>query len=227
MRVFVAGASGVIGVRLVPLLVSAGHAVAAMTRSPGKVETLRDLGAEPVVCDAFDAGALRAVVVAFQPEAVVNELTDLPDSPAAISERNARMRREGTRNLLAAAKAAGASRFIAQSVAWQLLGDAGAAVRELNGLCSRPTALFSGTDGSMGRAPTTKARNPSRRAFTSTRPPAARWLHLRQPPGSSKSPIVSPDGFERSAIETAGGLLSWPAVKAAHCNPGGHLSRAA
>ena len=82
MRVFVAGASGVIGVRLVPLLVAAGHAVAGMTRSPGKVETLRDLGAEPVVCDAFDAGALRAVVVAFQPEAVVNELTTgrLPSS---------------------------------------------------------------------------------------------------------------------------------------------------
>ena len=63
MRVFVAGASGVIGVRLVPLLVAAGHAVAGMTRSPGKVETLRDLGAEPVVCDAFDAGALRAVEI--------------------------------------------------------------------------------------------------------------------------------------------------------------------
>jgi nucleoside-diphosphate-sugar epimerase len=134
MRVFVAGASGVIGVRLVPLLVAAGHAVAGMTRSPGKVETLRDLGAEPVVCDAFAAGALRAVVVAFQPEAVVNELTDLPDKPAAISEGNARMRREGTRNLLAAAKAAGASRFIAQSVAWQLSGDAGAAVSELERL---------------------------------------------------------------------------------------------
>jgi hypothetical protein len=107
MRVFVAGASGVIGVRLVPLLVAAGHAVAGMTRSPRKVETLRDLGAEPVVCDAFDAGALRAVVVGFQPEAVVNELTDLPDKPAAISEGNARMRREGTRNLLDAAKDGG------------------------------------------------------------------------------------------------------------------------
>src|SRR4051795_8860083 len=124
MRVFVAGASGVIGMRLVPLLVAAGHAGAGMTRSPRNVETLRDLGAEPVVCDAFDARALRAVVVDFQPEAVVNEPTDLPDQPAAISEGNARIRREGTRNLLAAAKAAGASRFIAQSVAWRLSGDA-------------------------------------------------------------------------------------------------------
>jgi len=134
MRVIVAGASGVIGVRLVPLLVAAGHAVAGMTRSPQKIETLRDLGAEPVVCDAFDAGSLRAVVLGLQPEAVVNELTELPDKPAAISEGNARMQREGTRNLLAAAKAAGASRFIAQSVAWRLSGEAGAAVSELERL---------------------------------------------------------------------------------------------
>src|SRR5437762_14299487 len=89
MRVFVAGASGVIGVRLVPLLVAAGHAVAGMTRSPRKVEALDDLGAEPVVCDAFDAGALRAVVVGFQPDAVVNELPELPDKRSAISEGNA------------------------------------------------------------------------------------------------------------------------------------------
>jgi nucleoside-diphosphate-sugar epimerase len=134
VRVFVAGASGVIGVRLVPLLVAAGHTVAGMTRSPRKVETLRDLGAEPVVCDAFDEGALREVVVGFQPQAVVNELTDLPDQPTAISDGNAHMRRAGTRNLLAAAKAAGASRFIAQSVAWQLSGEAGEAVSELERL---------------------------------------------------------------------------------------------
>jgi nucleoside-diphosphate-sugar epimerase len=134
MRVFVAGASGVIGVRLVPLLVDAGHEVAGMTRSPGKLERLRGLGAEPVVCDAFDAAALREAVVAFEPEAVVNELTDLPDEPAATNEANARMRREGTRNLLAAAEAAGVSRFVAQSVAWHLPGDAGAAVAELERL---------------------------------------------------------------------------------------------
>jgi uncharacterized protein YbjT (DUF2867 family) len=134
MRVFVAGASGVIGVRLVPLLVAAGHEVAGMTRSPGKVEGLQALGAEPVVCDAFDAVALREAVVAFRPEAVVNELTDLPDEQAATNEANARIRREGTRNLLAAARAAGASRFVAQSIAWQLRGDAGAAVAELERL---------------------------------------------------------------------------------------------
>ena len=134
MRVFVAGASGVIGVRLVPRLVVAGHEVAGMTRSPGKLDLLRDLGAEAVVCDAFDVVALRETVVAFEPEAVVNELTDLPDEPTATNVANARMRRQGTWNLLAAATAAGASHFLAQSVAWQLPGDAGAAVSELERL---------------------------------------------------------------------------------------------
>ncbi len=95
---------------------------------------LRRLAAEPVVCDAFDAQALREAVGAFRPEAVVNELTDLPDQQSATNDANARMRREGTRNLLAAAKEAGASRFVAQSIAWQLPGDAGAAVGELERL---------------------------------------------------------------------------------------------
>jgi nucleoside-diphosphate-sugar epimerase len=134
VRVFVAGASGVIGVRLVPLLVAAGHVVAAMTRTPSKLEQLRELGAEPVLCDAYDAVALRDAVVAFRPEAVVNELTDLPDQVGAVNEANARIRREGMRNLLAATRAANASRFAAQSVAWRVSGDGGDAVAELERL---------------------------------------------------------------------------------------------
>lgn len=81
MRVFLAGATGVIGVRLVPLLVAAGHEVAGLTRSSGKAEALRALGAEPVVCDVFDADALRAAVVAFGPDLVLHELTDRPTTP--------------------------------------------------------------------------------------------------------------------------------------------------
>src|SRR3954469_2360556 len=134
LRVFVAGASGVIGVRVVEQLVLAWNEVAGMTRSAAKVALLRALGAEPIVCDAFDAHALREAVRAFRPDAVVNELTDLPDQPSATNDANARIRREGTHNLLAAAKAAGASRFVAQSIAWQLPGDAGAAVSELERL---------------------------------------------------------------------------------------------
>jgi nucleoside-diphosphate-sugar epimerase len=121
MRVFVAGASGVIGVRLIPLLVRDGHEVAGMTRSPGKEAVLRELGAEPVVCDVFDAGALARAVTAFGPELVMHQLTDLPDQAEQIPEfaaRNNRIRTEGTRNLLAAAAQAGATRFLAQSIAW-------------------------------------------------------------------------------------------------------------
>ena len=133
MRVFVAGASGVIGVRLVPLLVAAGHEVAGLTRSPEKVETLRRLGAFPVVRDVFDRKALRAAVGDFGPDVIVSELTDLPDDRTQLQKyrsANDRMRREGTRNLLAAAAAATTPRFLAQSIAWQLSGERGAAVRE-------------------------------------------------------------------------------------------------
>ena len=123
MRVFVAGASGVIGVRLVPLLVAGGHVVAGMTRSPGQTGLLRELGAQPVVCDVFDADALIRAVSGFAPEVVFHQLTDLPDRAGdivAFGERNDRMRTEGTRNLLAAAAAAGAERVIAQSISWEL-----------------------------------------------------------------------------------------------------------
>jgi nucleoside-diphosphate-sugar epimerase len=123
VRIFVAGASGVIGVRLVPLLAAGGHTVAGMTRSPGKTGLLRELGAQPVVCDVFDLEALTRVLAAFRPEVVLHQLTDLPDDAGDISrtgERNDRMRTEGTRNLLTAAAAAGADRFIAQSISWEL-----------------------------------------------------------------------------------------------------------
>jgi nucleoside-diphosphate-sugar epimerase len=134
MRIFLAGASGVLGLRLVPLLVTAGHQVVGMTRTPGKVDRLGALGAEPVVCDVFDAGALREAVVAARPDAVMHQLSDLPDDPSlmrAFTAANSRIRREGTRNLLAAAGAAGATRLLAQSVAWEPAGEWGAAIREL------------------------------------------------------------------------------------------------
>lgn len=122
MRIFLAGASGVIGVRLLPLLVEQGHVVAAMTRSTGKAEHLQALGGEPVVCDVFDADRLTEAVMEFGPDAVMHQLTDLPDrldELDAHAAANDRMRSEGTRNLIAAAKAAGADRFVAQSIAWR------------------------------------------------------------------------------------------------------------
>jgi len=123
MRIFLAGASGVIGRQLTPLLVEAGHTVAGTTRSAGKADLVRGLGAEPVVVDVYDAGALRDAICDFAPEMVMHQLTDLPDDAAEIAasrDSNARMREEGTANLVHAARAAGASRFLAQSIAWDL-----------------------------------------------------------------------------------------------------------
>lgn len=134
VRIFVAGASGVIGMRVVPLLAAAGHDVAAMTRSPDKVDALRALGAEPVVCDVYDSEALRDAVVAFRPDTLMHQLTDLPDAQCLVVEvgsANIRMRREGTANLLRAARASGAPRLLVQSIAWQPAGASADAVAEL------------------------------------------------------------------------------------------------
>ena len=82
MRIFIAGASGVIGVRLIPLLAGEGHVVAGMTRSAAKADLLRELGALPVVCDVFDAEALTRALTAFGPVVVFHQLTDLRDDAA-------------------------------------------------------------------------------------------------------------------------------------------------
>jgi nucleoside-diphosphate-sugar epimerase len=123
MKVFVAGATGVIGQPLLKLLQQAGHAVTGTTRSVGKLALIEALGAHGVVADALDAAALRDAVVAAKPDVVVHQLTDLPDvsdpvQMAAAREKNSRVRIEGTRNLMAAAKAAGVRRVVAQSIAF-------------------------------------------------------------------------------------------------------------
>ena len=123
MRIFLAGASGAIGKRLLPLLRNAGHHVVGTTRSAAKAEALRAAGVEAAIVDVFDAAALSRAVSAARPDIVMHQLTDLPPGldPARMSEagpRNARMRCEGTENLVRAALAAGAPRLIAQSIAW-------------------------------------------------------------------------------------------------------------
>ena len=123
MRIFLAGASGVIGQRLIPLLVQAGHVVGGLTRSPSKTELLSHLGAEPILCDVFDRKALIQAVRDFKPDVILNELTDLPDDVAKIGEHadlNARIRTEGNQNLIEAARQSGSPKILAQSVAWQL-----------------------------------------------------------------------------------------------------------
>ncbi len=133
MRIFLAGAGGVIGRRLTPLLVQAGHRMTGTTRNAGKADMLRALGAEPVVVDVFDAAALRRAVVTAAPEAVIHQLTDLPFAPDDPRykeglERNARLRVEGTRNLVAAAQAANVARMVAQSIAFIYAPGPGARV---------------------------------------------------------------------------------------------------
>jgi nucleoside-diphosphate-sugar epimerase len=134
-RVFLAGASGVIGRRLIPRLIEAGYVVGGMTRSADKTELLSRLGAEPILCDVFDREALIQAVGDFAPDVILNQLTDLPDDVESIgahAELNARIRTEGNQNLIEAARKSGSPRILAQTVAWQLPdGPDAVAVAEL------------------------------------------------------------------------------------------------
>ena len=123
MRVFVAGATGVIGRRLLPLLGRAAMRSPGCTRKEERAELIRDLGAEPAMADAFDAAGLRSALADARPEVVIHQLTGIPRSIdpkhfAEQFERNNRLRREGTRNLVEAARAAGRDAMVAQSIAF-------------------------------------------------------------------------------------------------------------
>ena len=122
MRIFVAGASGAIGLPLVRGLLDAGHEVTGMTRREPRAAAICELGAAAAVCDAFDLDALTAAVCAAEPEVVVHEMTALPPKldpgAAGVYDATNRLRTEGTANLVAAARAAGARRLVAQSIAF-------------------------------------------------------------------------------------------------------------
>jgi nucleoside-diphosphate-sugar epimerase len=148
MRIFVAGATGALGRRLLPLLLAGGHQVTAMTRRPAKAAGLRAAGADPVVADALDREAVLAAVAAARPEVVVHELTDLAgmrdfrkvDQGFAVTNR---LRTEGTDHLLAAARAAGARRFVAQSFAgWPFARTGGPVKTEDDPLDPDPPAAL-------------------------------------------------------------------------------------
>jgi nucleoside-diphosphate-sugar epimerase len=123
MRVFVAGATGAIGRPLVPKLLAAGHEVTGMSRSEDRAAALRRAGADAVVCDLFDADAVRAAMEAARSEVVVQQATALPERldfrDEHLYDATNRLRGEGTRILLDAARASGARRMLAQSVAFQ------------------------------------------------------------------------------------------------------------
>jgi nucleoside-diphosphate-sugar epimerase len=122
MKVFIAGATGVIGSRMVPDLVRRGHEVVGTTRTPWKTQRLAQLGATPVVMDALDAIAVKDAVAEAAPDVVVHQLTSIPESvdPRKLDQQFAetnKLRTEGMDHLLEAARAAGARRFVAQSFA--------------------------------------------------------------------------------------------------------------
>jgi len=148
MRVFLAGASGTIGRRLAPLSVRAGHQVTGTTRNTDNAGALRALGADPVVVDVFDAAKISELVAATRPDAIMHQLTDLPFAPGTPRyeeglKRNARIRIEGTRNLVAAARAACVTRMVAQSIAFVYAPGAGARVET--------DPLAAGAPGPLGR----------------------------------------------------------------------------
>ena len=122
-KVFLAGATGAVGRRMLPLLREAGYEVTGTTRTAARAAELRAAGITPVIVDVFDAAALSSAMLTARPDVVVHQLTDLPHGLKAelMAEgllRNARVRIEGTRNLVDAALRAGARRFIAQSIAF-------------------------------------------------------------------------------------------------------------
>lgn len=122
-KIFLAGASGAVGRVLAPMLVAAGYQVFGTSRQAARAAAMQAAGVTPVIVDVFDRAALAEAVAQVAPDAVIHQLTDLPANlePALMAQavvRNARIRDEGTRNLVEATIAAGCRRMIAQSIAW-------------------------------------------------------------------------------------------------------------
>lgn len=144
MRILVAGATGAVGLNLVPQLIAAGHTVVGTTRTAAKAEIVRRMGADAAIADGLDAPSLRAAVLAAKPDVVIDEMTDLAGVTdlrhfdRAFATTN-RLRTEGTGSLLAAAREAGVKRFIAQSFCgWTYGRDSDAVKTEADALDVNP-----------------------------------------------------------------------------------------
>jgi nucleoside-diphosphate-sugar epimerase len=155
MRVFVAGASGAIGTRLVPQLIDQGHEVIGTFRSPGHGQRVRALGAEPVALDLLDPAAVRRAVLAARPDAIIHQATALADMRFGRSLDRSfgptnRLRTEGTDALLAAAREAGVTRFVAQSFAsYRYAREGGPVKTEDDRLDPDPPAMAAQTNAAM------------------------------------------------------------------------------
>ncbi|MFG2021933.1 NAD-dependent epimerase/dehydratase family protein [Actinomadura geliboluensis] len=151
MKILLAGATGVVGRRLIPLLVQAGHEVAGTTRRSDRAGLLRDLGAAPVVVDMLDGPAVRDAVAAERPDAVIHQLTDLS---AEDFDANSRLRIAGTRHLVDAAKAAGVETMVAQSIAWLYVpGDTAAVESDPLDSSLPPYAGVAALEDAVGEMP--------------------------------------------------------------------------
>jgi nucleoside-diphosphate-sugar epimerase len=154
MRVFVAGATGVIGRSLVPLLTAAGHEVVGLARSVERARAVERLGAEAALGDALDRESVIAAVAGARPDAVVHQLTSIPRTvePRKFDRQfevtNA-LRTEGTRNLLAGVAEAGASRFLAQSISFAYQPEGGPVKDEDAPLWRDPPAKFAAALGAI------------------------------------------------------------------------------
>jgi nucleoside-diphosphate-sugar epimerase len=155
MKIFVAGATGALGRQLVPMLVSDGHEVTGMTRTPAKQDLISGMGARPAVADALDPEAVAQAVAQAEPEAVIHELTAIDTSSMGRSldkmfALTNRLRTEGTDHLLAAARAVGAKRFLGQSFAgWPFERTGGPIKAEDDPLESSPPKTVSETLGAI------------------------------------------------------------------------------
>ena len=194
MKIFVAGATGVLGRALVPQLVAGGHEVVGMTRSASKQDLVRSLGARPVVADALDPDAVAQAVASAEPEVIVHELTALsgpmsardmrhPERSSAAIMTN-RLRTEATDHLLAAGRAVGARRFVAQSFgAFRWARTGGPVLTEADPLDDRPAG---GAAGSAGGHPPSGAGGDDDRVGRGSRVALRRLLRSgdRDQPGS-------------------------------------------
>ena len=150
MKVFVAGATGALGQRLIPQLVARGHEVIGMTQTPAKQDLLRVLGARPVVADALDADAVARAVAEAEPDVIVHQLTALKSLDLRHIDRTFaltnRLRTEGTDHLLAAGRAVGVRRVVAQSfTGWPFARTGGAVKSEEDPLDPHPPSALQAT----------------------------------------------------------------------------------